>query len=487
MSIRRSLFIQFLNSYSGTAIAFVSVVILARLLTPQEIGVFSVCMAFVGFLHTLRDFGIGAYLLQERHLDKEILRSAYGLALLFAWSAGGILALSSGAVADFFHEPGVRSVTLVLALNFLLIPLGSLAIPLLKRDMHFISVMKINLAVSVAYAVSTIVFAALGFGYMSMAWGTLAGTVVNVIASLAARPDLIGIRPSLRHARRILSFGMYSVGSNLIVGLGPNGTEIVIGRMLGFDAVAMLGKGRSLITLFQQAIMAFILPVAGAMFARNSRNGDDVGEPFLRVIGYLTAVGWPCFIFMGFMAFPMIDVLFGSQWYAAVPVAQIFCFAYCIALLHSLNNMTLEACGRAKEAFHLQLILYPPTILLVIAAAPFGLLAVAGTTVISATAGLILSYRFLGRVIHICPAQIARAVWKSALVAAISSVPPMIVYFRGGIGPDNALLPLIGTAVMTGLVWLAAIFATGHEIRHEVVMLLRNCFDQMRRVLRPAV
>ena len=40
MSIRRSLFVQFLNSYSGTGIAFVSVVILARLLTPQEIGVF---------------------------------------------------------------------------------------------------------------------------------------------------------------------------------------------------------------------------------------------------------------------------------------------------------------------------------------------------------------------------------------------------------------------------------------------------------------
>ena len=84
MSVRRSLFIQFLNSYSGPGIAFVSVIILARLLTPQEIGVFSVCMAFVGFLHTLRDFGIGAYLLQERQLDKEILRSAYGLALLFA-------------------------------------------------------------------------------------------------------------------------------------------------------------------------------------------------------------------------------------------------------------------------------------------------------------------------------------------------------------------------------------------------------------------
>ena len=253
--------------------------------------------------------------------------------------------------------------------------------------------------------------------------------------------------------------------------------------MLGFDAVAMLGKGRSLITLFQQAIMAFIMPVAGAMFARNSRNGDDVGEPFLRVISYLTAIGWPSFIFMGFMAFPMIDVLFGSQWYAAVPVAQIFCFAYCIALLHSLNNMTLEACGHAKEAFHYQIILYPPTILLVIAAAPFGLLAVAGTTVISATAGLILSYRFLGKVINVSPAQVARAVWKSALVAAISSFPPMAVYFWGGIGPDNALMPLIGTAVVTGLVWLFAVFVTVTRSGRRFVMLMRNCFDQMRRVM----
>lgn len=129
MSVRRSLFIQFLNSYSAAGISFVSIIILARLLTPQEIGIFSVCMAFVGFLHTLRDFGIGAYLLQERNLDAGILRSAYGLALLFGWTAAAVLALSSGLVADFFNEPGVRSVTLVLAVNFLLIPLGSLAIP----------------------------------------------------------------------------------------------------------------------------------------------------------------------------------------------------------------------------------------------------------------------------------------------------------------------------------------------------------------------
>ena len=482
MSVRRSLFIQFLNSYSAAGISFVSIIILARLLTPQEIGIFSVCMAFVGFLHTLRDFGIGAYLLQERNLDAGILRSAYGLALLFGWTAAAVLALSSGLVADFFNEPGVRSVTLVLAVNFLLIPLGSLAIPLLKRDMLFVSIMKINVAVSFAYAVSTIVFALLGAGYMSMAWGTLVGTVVNVAGSLAARPDLIGIRPSLRHARRIVSFGAYSVGSNFIVAFGPNGTEIVIGRMLGLSAVALLGKGRSLITLFQQAIMAFIMPVAGALFARQSRDGSDVGKSFLQVLGLLTAIGWPSYIFMGFMAFPIIDILFGDQWYAAVPVAQIFCVAYGIALLHSMNNMTLEACGHARAAFRYQIILYPPTFLMVIAAAPFGLVAVAGTTILSATAGLVLSYMFLGKVINVRAGQVARAVRKSALVAAITSVPPAAVYFWGGIGPGNTVVPLLGAAVMTGLVWLAAVFATDHEIKQEILRLMRSAIEQMRRV-----
>ena len=120
-------------------------------------------------------------------------------------------------MADFFHEPGVRSVTLVLALNFLLIPLGSLAIPLLKRDMLFISVMKINLAVSLAYAVSTIGFAALGRGLHEHGLGNPGRYRGERDRSLAARPDLIGMRPSLRHARRIISFGMYSVGSNFIV------------------------------------------------------------------------------------------------------------------------------------------------------------------------------------------------------------------------------------------------------------------------------
>ena len=110
----------------------------------------------------------------------------------------------------------------------------------------------------------------------------------------------------------------------------------------------------------------------------------------------------------------------------------------------------MEACGHAKAAFHYQMILYPPAILLVIAAAPFGLLAVAGTTVISATAGLILSYRFLCRIINIRATQVARAVQKSALVALISSIPPMIAHFWGGIGPGNAFLPLVGTGVLTG-------------------------------------
>jgi O-antigen/teichoic acid export membrane protein len=487
MTVRRSLFIYFLNSYSATGIAFVSVIVLARLLTPEEIGVFSVCMAFVAFLHTLRDFGIGAWLVQEKELDRDQLRSAFGLALAFAWTTGGVLALSSGLIADFFNKPGVRSVTLVLAINFLLIPLGSLVPGLLKREMQFLSIMKINLASSVAYAVSTIAFAALGLGYMSMAWGTLVGTATTVTASLLTRPDMIGLRPSLCEARRILSFGIYSVASNFIVLLGPNGAEIIVGRMLGFDAVAMLGKGRSLITLFQQAVLAFIMPVASAMFAKESRSGGAVGRFFLKALGLVTAVGWPCFIFMGFMAFPLIHILFGPQWYAAVPVAQIFCVANSIVLLHSLNNTTFEACGHAKAAFHYQAILYPPSILLVILAAPFGLHAVAGTTIVSGTAGLILSYRFLGRIIDVSPGLIVRAVWKSAVVAAVSAVPPMVVWYQGGIGPDNALLGLVETAAVTGLVWLTAVFLIGHDIKDEVVLIVRTMHEQARRILRPAV
>ena len=96
MSLRRAFGLAFVSNNGTTFIALVSSIFLARLLTPKELGVFSLGMALVGIPELLRDFGVGTYIVQEKDLTTERIRTAFGLVLLSSWSSRHSSLLSVG-------------------------------------------------------------------------------------------------------------------------------------------------------------------------------------------------------------------------------------------------------------------------------------------------------------------------------------------------------------------------------------------------------
>jgi O-antigen/teichoic acid export membrane protein len=79
MSVRRSLALSFAQRYVATVITFIATLILARLLSPAQIGIFSLCAAFVAIASVVRDFGVSEYLIQERNLDTQKIRGYGGI------------------------------------------------------------------------------------------------------------------------------------------------------------------------------------------------------------------------------------------------------------------------------------------------------------------------------------------------------------------------------------------------------------------------
>ncbi|MBL0150828.1 MAG: oligosaccharide flippase family protein [Ideonella sp.] len=82
MSTRRALLFSFMDRYAGLTISIASSMVIARLLTPGELGVYSVAMVLLGFLQTLRDFGAGQYLVQERELDSNRICAVWTIQLV---------------------------------------------------------------------------------------------------------------------------------------------------------------------------------------------------------------------------------------------------------------------------------------------------------------------------------------------------------------------------------------------------------------------
>ena len=81
MSTRKALALSFLDRYSGLVIHTASSMVIARLLTPSEIGIYSVTMVLLGFIATFRDLGAGQYLVQNKELSEEKMRATWSVQL----------------------------------------------------------------------------------------------------------------------------------------------------------------------------------------------------------------------------------------------------------------------------------------------------------------------------------------------------------------------------------------------------------------------
>ncbi|HEX3170845.1 MAG TPA: oligosaccharide flippase family protein, partial [Burkholderiales bacterium] len=119
-SVRRALAIAVVENQLTFALQFATAVIVARLLTPSEIGVYSIAVITLSAAHVIRDFGVVAYLVKEAELSAEKIRAASGLSFVVSWALAALICLASFPLARFYNEPRLLHLTWVLALNFVM-------------------------------------------------------------------------------------------------------------------------------------------------------------------------------------------------------------------------------------------------------------------------------------------------------------------------------------------------------------------------------
>ena len=77
--VRQAIFFSLVNSYSLQAVSFVTVAVLARLLTPKEIGLFAVATSIAFLASSIRSLGVSEYLIREKEITAEQVKSVVGV------------------------------------------------------------------------------------------------------------------------------------------------------------------------------------------------------------------------------------------------------------------------------------------------------------------------------------------------------------------------------------------------------------------------
>ena len=479
ISTKKSIGISFSTQYAELVINFLGVLALARVLSPDEIGTYSVAAFLMALLHVFRDFGVVQYLIQERELTTEKIRAAMGVAIILALTVALILLASSGMIARFYNNPAIEKILVVMSASFAISPFGSLLFGIFRREMELQKIFYIKIVSAICHVTVALLLASNGFGAISLAWANFAGILSFGIVANFMRPKNIPWSPRFRNIQTILSFGGIASLGNAANIAGTNIPDLVIGKVMNMAAVGYFSRATGLVQLFTRLITSALLPLILPYFSQLRREGKSLAEPYLAAVEHLTALAWPFFAVLTLLAYPMVRTLYGPQWDASVPIVELLCLAGAVSSISLFAAQVMVANGQVRDSTYAHILALPIRIGAVLIASTYGLISIAAALIASECITLIITTWFLRKTIKVGPTGLIRACRKSALVAVFSSIVPLIVKVLWEGDPSKSWIPLSLGIPGAAIGWMASIFLVRHPLAEHLVNLFK--------AVRPAV
>ena len=466
-TVRQALVFSFLERYLTLAIALGSSMVIARLLTPAEIGVFSVTMAFVGIAQVLRDFGVASYLIQERELTQAHVRTAFGILLVL----GGVVFLALYATAPLialaYAEPAMTATLKVCALNFLALPFCTVSLAMLRREMAFKALALVNFVAVLLGAVISVGLALLGHGVISLAIGAVAVNVVTGLGAWSARADRQVMWPAFTEWRRVFNFGAQSSVAGVVTSVSMDINDLAVGKIMGFEPVAMLSRAQGLMYMFHRDLMSAVKNVAYPAYAKSAREQASLEPIYITSVVYVTAIAWPFYGFVALYAHQILRLMFGPQWDAAASLVPIFCLAGAVAATCSLIASLILAMGHVELVTKAELIFQPFRAALIVAAAMVfkSTAACAAALVIALVIQVPMLYYIKGECLPNDHRSLQHGLWQSLKLAVCTLALPLVLFFVLNVNTQWLVFSVAAMACVVS--WVVAAICLKHPLAQD--------------------
>ena len=256
--------------------------VLARLLDPTDFGLVAMVTALTGVLNLFRDFGLSTATVQRTSVTSEQLSTLFWINLLVGVLLTCLALAGAPFIADFYHEPRLRWITIALAGSFLFNALGVQHSALLQRQMRFTTLAAIDTA-SVAASVAVGIWMALGgSGYWALVGMTIVAPVVYGISVWLASAWVPGLPRRQVGLRSMMRFGGTVTLNGIVVYVAYNLEKVLLGRFWGADALGIYGRAYQLVNLPTENLNSAMGDVALSALSRIKDDPSRLKSYFLK-------------------------------------------------------------------------------------------------------------------------------------------------------------------------------------------------------------
>ena len=340
-------------NYVGTigriVATFVSQIALARLLGPEQFGLFGYAFLTITMLALVVEMGLQMALVQVPELKDEDIARAFGRLLLAGTVAASLVALLADAIAlHVFAAPQAAGVLRAMAPTLIVGAVTAVATALLSRDIEFKVIQLAGLgSYVVGYLIVGVGAAVYGLGVWSLvaAWHVYTVVACFVMLFFAPRAQFPG-NPLKKLV--IARFGAVIMFTNMINWLIDYGPHVAIGRWLGSSQLGQYTIANNLVRVPADHLVRNLQTVLFPLAARAQNNTDGMRRAYLTVLGGVGLVSFPSFTFIAIMSQSIVLLLLGTKWTIAADVLAPLSLAMIGGSVEALCGPVLGGRGEPK-------------------------------------------------------------------------------------------------------------------------------------------
>ena len=456
-----------------------STIVVARMLSPDELGVYAIAAALSAFAAELKAFGVGSFLVRTDELTEAVVRRALGLTMLISWSLGATLLIGSGAFADFYGQADLQSLLWILSVSFFLSPFLAIGGGLYSRHFEFGTYTAIQISSQTLQLAVVVTLILAGWSYHSLAIATACGAFMQLALMGIFKPPGFVWKPRFARLAEIAKFGVSVSISNMLRRLALSLPDLVIGKLGTVREVALFSRGIGFLDFIEVTLRRSVQPVALPFLSQVKREDGDVATAYARAVGLTFMLMAPPLAVAGVASLPTIRMFFGEQWVASADLVSILAFWAIFRCVHALSPSVLVASRLEHNLLVREIVLVIATLVGLVLTVPMGLPAVAVAIVFVGVLDFLYTSVLLHKTVGLRAGLLARTLAPGILVSVFCAAAVWGLSFGLDFRDGNAFVVCFAVASVSGITWLSGVVILRHPVLDELGHLLRPVLTRL--------
>ncbi|MBN1404953.1 MAG: lipopolysaccharide biosynthesis protein [Candidatus Omnitrophica bacterium] len=339
---------------TGHLFRLLCIIVLARLLSPQDFGFFGIVMLVFYFLETFSKLGFNEALIQKKNDIAPYLNSTWTIQIIKCLFFAALLLIFAPMIAGFFRVKEAAPLIRVLSLSVFLRGIANIGIIYFYKELEFYKQFLFEFVKTSAYLLTAIVLAFFFRNVWALVIGFLAGDLAGLILSYTLHSYRPKFRFDPKKSKELIKFGKWIFASGILAYLLTQMDNIFIGKML---AISMLGFYQIAYRISDISNAEINNIISYVAFPAYSKIQDDIvrlKSVYITILYTTVFLSFPIAALIFVLAGDFTMIFLGKNWMAIVPVMRVLVFYSVMASIISSMTPVFCSIGKPKVVARLQ-------------------------------------------------------------------------------------------------------------------------------------